>query len=91
MGYLFKTLYKALGQPGVTIHNLLPASTPVPNDAHLQKAGLGPSSIDDLPEYSPLTLAYFLVRFIVADDQVHITFIWELEVHEYMLTFFAVY
>ena len=68
MGYSFKTLCKALGQPGVTIHNLLPAPTPAPDNAHLQKVGSGPFSMNDLPKHSSLTLACFLVRFIVADD-----------------------
>lgn len=68
MGYTFTTLREALKQPGVTIRALPPPPTPAPGD--ICPAGSESSPADGLPEFSPSTLARFLVKFIVADDQV---------------------
>ena len=72
MGYRIKTLHKALKQPDVTIHKLPPPSIPSLDDPHPHPhpQSSEPSLVDGLPEFSPLALAHFLVRLIVADDQV---------------------
>lgn len=68
MGYSLKTLHEALKLPGATIRNLPPPPTPHAVRSHI--AGSKPSLEDGLPEFSTSTLMRFLVKFIVADDQV---------------------
>jgi hypothetical protein len=70
MGYTFKTLQEALKQSDVTIRKLPPPPVSSLDDARPQHPSAEPSLADGLPEFSPSALARFLVRFIVADDQV---------------------
>jgi hypothetical protein len=70
-GYTFTTLREALLKPGVSIRALPAAPRPGPGDSPLELAGSSAFSLDaGLPSFSPPVFHHFLVRFIVADDQV---------------------
>jgi len=69
LGYTYNSLKAALALPNSTIDNLPP---PPPKDGDNIPLRLGPK-VDlgtDIPEFSLTALHDYLVRFIVADDQV---------------------
>lgn len=72
MGYTFKTLIHALGQPGVTSQNLPLPPRPGPGDnVPLGSLPQVPQALEDsVPEFSHQAMHEYLVRFVVADDQV---------------------
>lgn len=72
MGYTFKTLIHALRQPGVTSQNLPLPPRPGPGDnAPLGSLPHVPQALkDSVPDFSHEAMHEYLVRFVVADDQV---------------------
>lgn len=71
-GYILKTLHNVLKQPGITIHKLPPAPHPEPGDVIPIHVNRQPStSLDtDLPDFFIAALHEYIVKFIIADDQV---------------------
>lgn len=74
MGYTFKTLIHALKQPGITGRNLPPPPRPGPGDSVPLGSQLHvPQALEDsVPEFSHQAMHEYLVRFVVADDQVRL-------------------
>lgn len=74
-GFTFKTLKVVLADPKVTIQNLPPP--PPSEEGDSIPVGLGPlpgpDITADIPEFSVQALHDYLVRFIVANDQVRAT------------------
>jgi hypothetical protein len=74
-GYTFTTLREMLSKPGVVIRKLPPALWPEPGDRTPTIPGSNLVPNGGLPPFSFAALHHYLVRFIVANDQVTNSFI----------------
>ncbi|KIK19075.1 hypothetical protein PISMIDRAFT_13963 [Pisolithus microcarpus 441] len=71
IGYNYATLREVLSHPNISIHLLPPAPPPRPSDQLPVFSGPRPPPLGaGLPPFSISALHCYLVRFIVADDQV---------------------